>query len=228
MFKTMGTAVAALCLLGVCSSARASDVSLSAIVQAHNLSVPEAAAAVLIADALGLDATIVIQTGKRSGAPLIEMGPAFVLGRECRCSADKVWKLRRSGLGWGQVAHKLGMHPGTFNKMRVKGDFDQWAWNDMMRRSYRLQPADLVVFQRNGMRRGDVIAAVVVSKGDKRRFDEAVGSWKSDKSWKSAMKGKSDEVHGQGNSKSPGKGKGHGNGGSQGQGKGHGKGHGGG
>ena len=116
MKKTICIALAGLALLASPGKSMA-DVSVTVIAQTHHLSVAEAAAAVVIADALGLDATFVISTGRRCNAPLVVLGPAYVISYYTRVPVVTVWGHHKRGEGWGQIAHRLGMHPGTFNKL---------------------------------------------------------------------------------------------------------------
>jgi hypothetical protein len=180
-----GTLVAGTLLLS--GSAQAS-LSMTAIVRDHNLSATEAAAAILIADALKLDATFVINTSKSTGMAIVDIGPAFYISHHTHRPVTEVCK-KRKGKGWGVIAKEMGMHPGTFNKMRVQGDFDRVCWVNLANSRYRLTDRDFKSLESHGMGRGDVLATFVISGGDRNKFSGVVGEWKKDKSWKSRGKG---------------------------------------
>lgn len=205
----------------VAGSMAHAQVSMTAIIRDHKLSATEAAAAVLIADALKLDATFVISTGRNTGAPLVALGPAFVLSRECGRPVGDIWRLRRQGKGWGVIAKEMGMHPGTFNKMRRNGDFDRNAWVVLAEKRYSYRDDDFRGLEKQGLGRGDVITAVVISGGDRSKMKSAVSDYKRDKSWK-VGNGGSGKSHDSDNGK--GSEKGSSKGGNSGKGKGKGKG----
>ena len=200
-------------------SAQAS-LSMTAIVRDHNLTATEAAAAILIADALKLDATFVINTSKSTGMAIVDIGPAFYISHHTRRPVTEVCK-KRKGKGWGVIAKEMGMHPGTFNKMRVQGDFDRVCWVNLANTRYRLSERDFKGLESHGMGRGDVLATLVISGGDRNKFSGVVGEWKKDKSWKSRSKGGGKGgSHDKGGSKGKGNSGGDKGGGGKGKGKG--------
>lgn len=49
----------------------------------------------------------------------LSFGEVYLLGilkLHSQMSINEILLLRQQGLGWGQIAHKLGMHPSTLNK----------------------------------------------------------------------------------------------------------------
>jgi hypothetical protein len=216
------------------------DLSIDSLIEQFNLSPTEAAAASMIAQTLHLGPKSVIDAGQRTGQSLITLGPAFVMARQSHRSVDDVWQIREKNQGWGEVAHELGIHPGTFNKMRKNGDFGRACWSDMVYRRYKYSPSVIASMERRGMRTRDWVTASAISNGDRRRLTVISSGWKPGKSWnghegeahgKSQSKGKShDKGGGNGKGQSGNKGKGHGNGNGKGNGnsgKSHGKGRGG-
>lgn len=193
------------------------SLSMTAIIRDHKLSATEAAAAILIADALKLDATFVINTSKSTGMAIVDIGPAFYISHHTRRPVTEVCK-KRKGKGWGVIAKEMGMHPGTFNKMRVQGDFDRVCWVNLANTRYRLSEKDFKGLESHGMGRGDVLATLVISGGDRNKFSGVVSDWKKDKSWKSHGKGGSSDKGGSKGKGNPG-GKGKPGGGGKGKGK---------
>lgn len=211
------------------SPAQALDTDVSVLVRKSNVSILEAAAIAVIADAIGLDAAIVIDFGRRSGASVFDFGPAFILGYDCHRKPEDVWKLRRKGKGWGVIAKELGMHPGTFNKMRVNGDFDKGVWVYAMSKRYPVGSKDYIYLQGKGLSHANIVGTIVLAEGRKDRFDSVAASWKKDKSGKSALAlHESHKGKGKGPAKdgTPGKSDDKGGGKDQGKGHGGGKGHG--
>lgn len=216
------------------------DLSVDSLIQQFNLSPTEAAAAAMIANALHLGPSTVIKASQRTGQSLVTLGPAFVMARQSHRSVDDVWQIRKTHKGWGEVAHELGIQPGTFNKMRRNGDFHRACWADMVQRRYRIGPTAIASMERRGMRTRDWVTASGVSNGDRRRLTLISSTWKPGKVWS----GHEGEARGQGHGKGKaldkvgkdgkgrggdhdkvrGNGKGKGNGGGD---KGHGKGRGG-
>lgn len=208
MLKRMSTIFAASATLLMAAPNAHADLSVTAIMNVHGLSATEAAAAVIIADALGLDATFVIGTGRRTGQSLVVLGPAFVISHVTRRPVADVCALRRKGKGWGEIAHDLGMHPGTFNKLRVRGDFDRVAWVNLAHMRYGVAPGVIWDLERRKLGRGDWITAVALSDGDRARMDVLVGDWKKSRNWKAVAKKREDDRQWSGHSDSHGRQKG--------------------
>lgn len=191
--------LALLAAIPVCAAA--DDIALSAIMRTNKLSSLEAAAVVVIADALGLDADFVISTGKKTGASPSVFGPAMILAERCDKPFHEVWKER--GKGWGQVAHSIGMHPGTFNKLRKQGNsVEQIIWMDALKKRYGIPHNQYESWRKQGLSHGKVLEMIAKNDGNL----GAIGVGRED-------------AH-------PGKGKGHagpppGNGKGRGNGKGH-------
>lgn len=180
------------------------DLSVAAIVEKHSLSITEAAAALLIADALDLDVTAVIRTGAQAGQSLVTLGPAFVIARDTKMGVLDVWR-KGKGRGWGVIAQELGWHPGTFNKMRVQGDLDRVIWVNLATSRFKHPPSVWEKLEKDGFKRPDIITAFVLSGGDKKKLDTIVGEFKKSKKWKiDAPKGKGSGKPGKGGG--PGKG----------------------
>jgi hypothetical protein len=73
---------------------------------------------------------------------------AIYANRYGRASWDDIYRMRRDGMGWGQIAHAIGMHPGQFNKMRKN---NRWANDrDMFDDIWRDR------FDRKGTRNSDI------------------------------------------------------------------------
>lgn len=96
-----------------------SDIDISVFASKQNVSLVEAAGAVVLAEMLGLDATFVVSTGKSLGVSVYDLGPALVMSRHCGVPVSELWHKHEKGRGWGVIAKEHGIHPGAFNKTRV-------------------------------------------------------------------------------------------------------------
>lgn len=98
-------------------------------------------------------------------------GTGVYVANQCGRRVEDVHALRRKGLGWGQVAQRLGMHPGTFNKMRQAGAFDQggfWPW--LATSHYRYETNPWEHGRREGFASGDIFVSAVLGRGSLDRF----------------------------------------------------------
>lgn len=144
--------------------AAADDGALAAVMRTNKLSSLEAAAVVVVADVLGLDADFVISTGRRTGASPSVYSPALILSERCHKPFSEVWKAR--GKGWGQVAHSIGMHPGTFNKLRKQGhSVEQIIWIDALHKRYGVSHGLYDSWRKRGLSHGRVLEMIAKHEG---------------------------------------------------------------
>ena len=188
-------------------SAQAPAQSLDSVFKANSSSLLNVAAAVVLAKVLGVDVNIVLHDSASYGISCYDEGPVWYIAHECGRPVPSVWELRRKRMGWGQIAHQLGMHPGAFNKMRKKGDFDRFwpvvasdcgltsdAWNG---------------FHKKGLGDRDIIVAIGISGGNGNKAAPVISKRRSTGYWdvpgRGKVKGsdiKSPHSQGNGNSKS--------------------------
>lgn len=213
MKRLMVTTIAASALGLFAIPAQAQQATLTAIVQKHNVSPVEAAAAILIADALDIDMTMIFSTSRNTGQSVFVLGPAFAISQRCGVPVPDLWK-RNRGRGWGVVAKEMGMHPGDFNKMRVQGGFDNVFWLNLSNQKYGYSQSTWNYARSKGMSGQDAITALVIAGGKPDRVNVVVSDWKKNKGWghsKAASKG-GGKPGGPPAGKGPGIGKGPGNG----------------
>lgn len=154
---------------------------MTAIIRDHNLSALEAAAAIVIADALNLDADFVVSTSRNYGTRPSILGPVWIMSREARRPLPDVWRSYRKGKGWGNVAKECGMHPGDFNKLRVKGNYgiDEYIWMNCAHDRYGWNANQWTNFRRSGYTPNQIIYASVAERGNYTRAKESAKK----KSW---------------------------------------------
>lgn len=162
IFKTL--AIVAAC--AVVSSASAQNSLLQGIMKEHNLSATEAAAGILIGKSLGLDLDFLIDQHHHYGESFVVLGPALVISRHSGHDLDYVLHHKPKGKGWGQVAKEMGMHPGTFNKMRKAGvSFESMVWMNMLGDRYKFSDRDYKRYRREGLTDFELVLAVVMTEG---------------------------------------------------------------
>ncbi|MBV6458288.1 MAG: hypothetical protein HONBIEJF_01414 [Fimbriimonadaceae bacterium] len=144
----------------------------------------EKIATVIIADHFGIDTREVIVIRDRSQSDIYELAPIFSLSHHGRCDVDRVWQLRRQGLGWGQVAHEIGMHPGTFNKLRKSGAFDRdRIWYTAIRERYPISTDSITMLRRRGGTLEDVLGAVIVGSLSGKPPAQVYDRFVTERSW---------------------------------------------
>jgi hypothetical protein len=162
-------------LLAMGTVAPAQTTLLAKVTTDHKLTPLEAAAAIVIGDALGFKVDALVMSHKSSNDSFAILGPAIVISKNTGHSLDYVLKNKPKGEGWGNVAKKLGMHPGTFNKMRAKGgSFENQCWMNMLYTKYRFPESEYVRVQKQGLSDLEIVLAVVKSEGKRDPLDKYV------------------------------------------------------
>lgn len=198
--KTIAVCSALLCI----SSASAQNSLLEGIMREHNISATEAAAGILVGSALGLDLDFLVDQGHRHHQSITIIGPALIISRDTGHDLAYVLRHKPKGKGWGQVAKEMGMHPGTFNKMRKQGvSFESMVWMQMLGDKYHFSDRDYKRYRKDGLTDIELVLAVVMSEGKSGPMGRAAKKIKANRPKKS----------GGGPSKGKGKGGGRGKGG---------------
>jgi len=81
----------------------------------------QAAAIALLADHFGWDVDVVVVVMHEQNLTVEDLVVLFVLLQLAKSEdAALAVGLRGQGLGWGEIAHRLGIHPGVFNQLRKR------------------------------------------------------------------------------------------------------------
>lgn len=191
-------------------SANAQTTILAKVTTDHKLTPLEAAAAIVIGDALGLKVDALVMSSKSYNDSFAVIGPALVISQSTGRSLQDVMANKPKGEGWGNVAKRLGMHPGTFNKMRAKnGSFENQCWMNMLHTKYKFPESEYLRVQKEGLTDLEIVLAVVKSEGKRDPLDKAV---------KEIVDAKAKEAEAEKSGAKGGKGGGKGNGGGNGNG----------
>ncbi|MCH7945253.1 MAG: hypothetical protein IIC73_04460 [Armatimonadetes bacterium] len=184
-----------LALLAACvvvSSASAQNSLLQGIMKEHNLSATEAAAGILVGQALGLDLDFLVDQGHRHHQSIMVLGPALVISHHTGHDLGYVLRHKPKGKGWGNVAKDLGMHPGTFNKMRKAGvSFESMIWMNMLGDRYKFSDRDYKRYRREGLTNFELVLAVVMTEGKSGPMGRAAKKIKANRPKKASKVGPS-------------------------------------
>lgn len=138
----------------------------------------------VLADRFGINTDEVIKVRTESKSSTFDLGEIFSGAFRMNRTASEVWRLRKQGLGWGQIAHKLGMHPGTFNKMRNAGAFDSGkVWGDIFNQRFGTKTQDYEAIRKSGAKLEDIIAAVIVAKATNKSPQQVYDQYKQVRNW---------------------------------------------
>lgn len=138
----------------------------------------------LLSKQLGIDPELVLGTCRTSRVTVYEYAPVFVLHRSTKRNPTEIMRLRRSGLGWGEIAKRIGMHPGTFNQMRVRGDFEtDRFWSSIVRDRCALSDREIARMRSDGVDWPELSAIAFVAREAGVKPDKVRSRWESDKDW---------------------------------------------
>lgn len=104
---------------------------------------------------------------------------------------DRVAGLRSQGHGWGRIAQKLGIHPGTFNKMRKglnpgkasKKDFEEAALGWFGATYHGVPPKDIEQWRRRGHSLPEVFIALNLAARSGKGVGYFLGQRRQGRNW---------------------------------------------
>lgn len=138
----------------------------------------------ILADRFGIDVQDILGTRRETREDVWDLGPVYSMSRYSNRDANEVQRLRASGMGWGQIAKQIGMHPGTFNKLRNQGYFDREPfWDDVMRRRYSLSQQDISGIRKRGAKLEDILGSVIIGKATGKSPSSVYDRYRTIKNW---------------------------------------------
>lgn len=138
----------------------------------------------LLAERFGISTNQAIDFQRVSRLDVFEAAPVYSTSYYTHRPVNEVWRLRRQGLGWGQIAQRLGMNPGTFNKLRAQGAFDRDAlWGSIIKRRYDARDADLAAVRRRGASARDLFCSFHIARETRREPVVIYRRYRSDRDW---------------------------------------------
>ena len=144
----------------------------------------EQIALTLLADKFGFNLPNARDFQSRSDLSVFDAAPVYSTSYYTHRPINEVWELRQQGLGWGQIAHRLGMHPGTFNKLRKSGAFDRDAiWGSIYKDRYGVRESDLATIRRRGGSMRDALPACIIAKASRNSPVTVYRRYQRDHDW---------------------------------------------
>jgi hypothetical protein len=139
----------------------------------------------ILAERLGIDPGLILSTRQRTNASVYDLAPVFAIQRDVRSHRpEDIWEMRRRGMGWGEIAKEIGMHPGTFNKMRNAGEFDvNHIWRDSVSGGFGLDANTVQRLRNMGLTWQDISTASVLSAESGRSIWQVVDLYRSTRNW---------------------------------------------
>lgn len=101
----------------------------------YSVSWKDAAQLTSMADQFNLSVPQLIEARRNYRLRNDDLNTGLYFRKFSRQDLNYVYKLRASGMGWGVIARKLRIHPGTFNKMRKSWNRDSDVYDDVWRYS---------------------------------------------------------------------------------------------
>ncbi len=138
----------------------------------------------------GLHDSVVFDMRNRYGYNDNDLLTALTLQKYGRRDRDDIYQMRRSGMGWGQIAHAIGMHPGEFNKARKAGKFgsDRDVYDDVWRHRFerkRTSSRDLDWARNQGINYRDAYIADVISRSRGSDYRGLLTNYRNSRDWDS-------------------------------------------
>jgi hypothetical protein len=151
----------------------------------------ETIAAIFLADKLGIDSNTILSAALGSNASVFDMVPAFELQRYApQQSAQSIYRMRQSGLGWGQVAQRLNMNPGQFNQLRNSGVLDpNNFWRNTTQAQFALTPSQVNNLRARGLTWRDITNAAVVARESGANLYQVADKYRRYRSWNTVAAG---------------------------------------
>jgi len=180
MNKLLGLAILALAAPAI------ADDFIDDLVRRYRLNWDDAAVIGGLSRGFNLDPSVVLDTRSRFGMHDDDLISALYFRRNSRLSIDDIYRMRDSGMGWGEIAKEIGMHPGEFNKMR-KGwgkmrdrDIAEGLWRDQLSRRSK---SDLDWARKRDLSWRDIYVADKASRDRNRKFRDIVNGYERDNDW---------------------------------------------
>ena len=121
-----------------------------------------------------------------------DMINALYVNKYGRTNWDDIYRMRQSGMGWGQIAHRIGMHPGEFNKMRKNQrwnsdrDMADDLWRDRLnKRGSRSSDVDWA--RNQGFSYRDAYIADQIARANDARFPTVLNRYRQDRAWSNSI-----------------------------------------
>jgi len=168
------------------------DLDLRIGVAATDVSLGDALLVGAVGEFFGLETTVVPSFREERDLSLPEILVMMYLARLAGCEPLHVYEAKGRGHGWGQVAHELGIHPGTFNKLRKGFDpgkaddasFEEAVFIWTMAQYYERKPDDLWALRNQKQPFLGIFLALDLSSKSGKSANDLLRKRKDSTSWK--------------------------------------------
>lgn len=156
--------------------------ALSASARSENIL--ERIAIAVLADKFGIDTREIVTLQQQTRLPVYELSPILEGSYYFKQRPATVWQLREQGLGWGQIAQRVGMRPGQFNKLRNQGAFDRDRfWTTSYHDRFGTSNTQISVVRQRGGTLEDVLGAIVIGKLTNKPPQDIYTRYQTERSW---------------------------------------------
>ncbi|MBI5708068.1 MAG: hypothetical protein HZC36_13890 [Armatimonadetes bacterium] len=146
-------------------------------------------AAEILAAKFGAQLPDVLNLGASSGLSMANLAPIYSMSAKGNTKAETVWRLRQEGLGWGQVAHRIGMQPGRFNKLRRAGAFDSGRiWSSALGSRFGVPTYRVLRIYRRGASPEDAIGSILVARRSNRTPERVFSEYRRSHNWEPMLR----------------------------------------
>lgn len=144
----------------------------------------EKIAITVLADRYGIDTSQVSLFQRQTNLSVYDLAPTYQASYYFKRSPSTIRQLRNQGLGWGEIAHRVGMHPGTFNKLRQQGAFDRdQIWTNSYRERFNAPTQQVYEIRRSGGTLEDVLGSILIGRMTSKDPQTIYNQFREQKSW---------------------------------------------
>jgi len=191
MANHVAKTLVALVVLVTAVAAPPASADVSVGVGGGDVSLGEALLIGAVGSFFGLDTKVVVGCRQRERLSFSHIVAMMYLARLAGCDHHHVAALRARGHGWGRIANDLGIHPGTFNKMRkglkpaAVGDkaFEECVLIWFVATYHGASRHNIHRWKRRGRSIPDIFIALDFSAKCGKRPDEVLAHRSNAKSW---------------------------------------------
>ena len=144
----------------------------------------------LVTQKFGISAAQVANFQHQTHQTVYEAAPVYSTSYYTHKPVNEVWTLRQQGLGWGEIAHKLGMNPGKFNKLRNAGAFDSNSiWTSFAKDRYGARESDIARIRKGGGTPRDILSSAVIARSTHNNLTTVFKRYQSNRDWERVSQG---------------------------------------
>lgn len=150
----------------------------------HSQTLLEKIAMTVLADQFGIDTSQVSMFQQETRLSVYDLAPTYEAAHYFNRDPRMIRQLRNQGLGWGEIAHRIGMQPGEFNKLLKQGALDgDLYWQRAYSERFDVTQDKVVVLRRGGATLDNILAAIVAGKLANKDPQTMYDQFRDQRSW---------------------------------------------